>query len=191
MSQRRWAVLLTAALCLGLLAGCGEEKPPGDAETTPEVVEASTKLNRPPQPEQILSDVNRSKDVELPPDGFFTACEVIKRQSNPEDKEDVVFCRLTAEVGYLRAQRQYKLLYNFYDEGGWILDEATPENEDEWTEDYLDGNGNSIMEGMVWLNQTYDEGRGGAGDYLIVRRGDLWGYLDKSTGEEIVPCNLR
>lgn len=147
MNRKPIAALL-AALCLIPLAGCGEGHPPGGAEAPPGAVEPSTKLTKPPQPEQILSDVNRSKGQ----DATFTACEVIKRQSNTEDKEDIVYCRLTAESGMLRAERQYKLLYNFYDEGGWILDEITPENEDQWTATHLDAAGNDILKDMVWLD---------------------------------------
>lgn len=152
--------LLSLLLVLGLLTGCGgtpteadkPSEPTEAADSAPENMGPSTQLSQPPQPEQILSDLCESKEIELPNGILFSDCEVIKRQSNPEQKEDIVYCAVTAENHFYRAQRQYKLLYNFYDEGGWILDEATPENEDEWTDAYLDAAGNDILEDMVWLD---------------------------------------
>lgn len=180
-----FAALLAAALCLGLLAGCGGTPTgsngdsgtsiPGSASTqpTPPVVTPSTNLKKPPQPDQILSDANQSKDIERPSGVSFTACEVIKRQSNAEDKEDIVYCTLTAENSFYRTQRQYRLLYNFYDEGGWILDEATPENEDEWTEAYLDAAGNDILDDIIWLDWI---------NFALIERPENMTYICQADG---------
>lgn len=149
---RLLSLSLALTLCLGLGA-CGGSETGADAPSpTPEAVGPSTKLNKPPQSDQILSDLNSAKGIKLPNDMVFSDCQVIKRQSNPEQKEDIVYCSTTAESRFFRTQRQYRLLYNFYDEGGWILDEYTPENEDEWTDAYLDAAGNDILEDMVWLD---------------------------------------
>lgn len=49
--------------------------------------------------------------------------EIIKRQTNKEDKEDLVFLNVTMENEYFEIDMDMDLVYNFYDEGGWILDE--------------------------------------------------------------------
>ncbi len=151
MKRQSFITLLAAILLLGLLAGCSGNGA-GDTAGLEDPVKASTKLDRPPQEKQILSDVNQSKYVELPSGSIFTSCEIIKWQSNTESKEDIVYCALTAQNSFYRSERQYRLLYNFYDGGGWILDGATAENKNEWTEAYLDTAGNDILGDMLWLN---------------------------------------
>lgn len=166
MKKKGSAALLAAALCLGLLAGCGGTPTGngGDVTPTPGGASAqpttpspeatpSTQLDKPPQPEQILSDVNGYRYTVLPGGTTVTGCEVIKRQSNPEKKEDIVYCRLTGpEDGYKYAQYFVRLLYNFYDEGGWILDEMTEDQMDRWgTIGYLDSEGRPIEDGLVLI----------------------------------------
>lgn len=51
--------------------------------------------------------------------------EIIKRQTNPENKEDIIYCNVTISNGYIKTLLEYKLLYTFYDQGGWILDDAS------------------------------------------------------------------
>ncbi len=49
--------------------------------------------------------------------------EIDKRQTNLEKKEDIVFSTVTVENSYFNVELSVKSLYNYYDEGGWILDE--------------------------------------------------------------------
>ena len=73
-----------------------------------------------------MADVNSYQYSALPESSTITGLEIVKRQTNPEDKEDIIFCRLTGpESGFMYVQYYVRLLYNFYDEGGWILDEMT------------------------------------------------------------------
>lgn len=190
MRRRYFIALLAAVLLLGLLAGCGGNGA-GDGTATEEPVKASTKLDKPPNEKQILSDVNHHKDLAQSGVSIFTDCEIIKRQSNPERKEDIVYCKLTAETSFLRAERQYKLLYNFYDEGGWILDTVAPEREDEWTEDYLAADGKPILESIIWLNGSYSDSRFAGPELISVKSSGKWGYIDRATGKEVIPCRFE
>lgn len=190
MRRHYFTLLLAAALLIGLLAGCGGNGA-GSTATSEEPVKASTKLDKPPKEAQILSDVNRSKDLAQSGVSTFTGCEIVKRQSNPEHKEDIVYCKLIAETSFLRAERQYKPLYNFYDEGGWILDTVTPEREDEWTEDYLAANGRPILESMIWLNRSYADSRFAGPELISVKSSEKWGYIDRATGKEVIPCQFE
>lgn len=158
MKRRLSAALLAAVLTLGLLTACGGDKPAevGAASPVPtQSVKPSTKLDKPPQPEQMIADVNGFAGNGLPENTVVNDCEVIKRQSNPEQKQDIVYCRLTAQDRFRRGEYQLKLLYNFYDEGGWILDEVTPENESAWVDGYLDAADNLIQDDIVWLKGGY------------------------------------
>ncbi len=159
MKRRTLALLLSAALCIGTLTACDNngpmesKKPSGSppSEESTQVMEPSTKLAEPPQVEQIIADVNGYRYTVLPETAKVTGCEVIKRQSNPEQKEDIVYCRLTGpEDGYKYSQYYVRLLYNFYDEGGWILDEMTADQEDQWgVVGYLGSDGAPLEDGMV------------------------------------------
>lgn len=51
--------------------------------------------------------------------------EIIKRQINKENKEDLVFCKVTMENEYFNVVLDVNLIYHFYDKGGWILDSNT------------------------------------------------------------------
>lgn len=50
--------------------------------------------------------------------------EIVKRQTN--EKEDTVYCEVVShdEMGAYKSTAQYILYYNYYDQGGWILDYA-------------------------------------------------------------------
>lgn len=147
------AALLGCTLCLSLLAGCGG--PSGGSAPQPEASApalVSTWLDVPPKEGQILADLNNWEEAALPDQMPYTGCEVIKRQSNPEDKEDIVYCSVTGGEQFRQFTRQYQLLYIFYDEGGWILEEVTPYREEDWQELYLDAEGNDIMESIIWLD---------------------------------------
>lgn len=47
-----------------------------------------------------------------------------KRQTNLENKEDIVYYDIILKNEYFEVVYQEKMTYNYYDEGGWILDEA-------------------------------------------------------------------
>lgn len=82
---------------------------------------------------QILSDLRENNEIqscfysEYVPFSLLEVqdCEVSREQFNKDDKEDVIFCNVTATNEYFRATLETKLLYNYYDKGGWILDEMS------------------------------------------------------------------
>lgn len=172
--QRIVAVLLA----LGLLTGCGggadnaenESAAAGQAQTE---VKPSAKLNQPPEMEQIVYDLNNFGVEALAENTVeVTSCELIKRQTNEENKEDITYVRAICEPGYGRFEYQFKLLYTYYDVGGWILDEVTPEKPEEWTQTYYDADGNDLMESIVWLDWLEMD------DFYL--KGDYYGeYLNK------------
>ncbi len=56
--------------------------------------------------------------------------ELIKRQTNLESKQDIVYYDIIYKNNYFEVVFHEKLIYNYYDEGGWILDEAILEGRD-------------------------------------------------------------
>lgn len=53
----------------------------------------------------------------------YTPEKVIKRQTNWGNKEDIVFYEVIGRNDYFKVHYSVKLVYNYYDAGGWILDE--------------------------------------------------------------------
>lgn len=54
--------------------------------------------------------------------------EIEKRQTNVENKEDIVFCNVVISNEYYQTNLLIKLIYNYYDEGGWRLEENNLED---------------------------------------------------------------
>lgn len=48
--------------------------------------------------------------------------DVEKRQINSESKNDIIYCNTEINNNYYLINLSLKLVYNYYDEGGWILD---------------------------------------------------------------------
>ena len=51
--------------------------------------------------------------------------EIEKRQTNIEDKEDIVYCNVVISNENYQTDLQIKQVYNYYDEGGWINDDSS------------------------------------------------------------------
>lgn len=55
----------------------------------------------------------------------FHTLEVEKRQTNKSDKTDIIYANVIGSGPYADHSYKCKFLYNYYDEGGWILDDLT------------------------------------------------------------------
>lgn len=53
----------------------------------------------------------------------YTSEQLIKRQTNRENKEDIIFYEVILNNDFFQTSLSVKLVYNYYDEGGWVLDE--------------------------------------------------------------------
>lgn len=49
--------------------------------------------------------------------------DIEKRQTNIEDKEDIVYCNVRISNEYYQTDLEIKLVYNYYDDGGWVADD--------------------------------------------------------------------
>lgn len=80
---------------------------------------------------QILSDLKQIDYSEqafqspftTPSEYSYTSEKLVKRQTNPEKKEDIIFYEVQINNDFFQTCLSVKLVYNYYDEGGWVLDE--------------------------------------------------------------------
>lgn len=110
MFRKTICILVAVLFCLGAAAGCS-----GNKKKENPGVSLST----------LKKDVANSAHwqdygVEL------ISCDVIKRQTNPEDKIDYVFTEVVGESDEYRIAAYYKLTYVLSDEG-WLLEELIPD----------------------------------------------------------------
>jgi len=83
--------------------------------------------------EQLKQDISNLKEVQegvivskyIPNDTNYSVYDyqIMKRQTNLDNKEDIIFCQITVSNTYIRSTLNYKMVYNLYDVGGWIMDE--------------------------------------------------------------------
>ena len=109
MMKRVWLMMLL--ICL-LLAGCGMEVK--DEQAIMEDILAEDVILKDYRPQIIWM-------------------EIIQRQTNKDDKTDRVFVQLEGRVEAESFTCQYALCYEYFDQGGWILQDIQPYMQEEWT----------------------------------------------------------
>lgn len=66
---------------------------------------------------EILADMQERKLPEECEGAAISGIEILKRQTNQEDKQDIVYVTVQAESENAKLVRSYKLEYNLYDDG--------------------------------------------------------------------------
>lgn len=87
--------------------------------------------NYAPNESKIQQDLNECEKIKM----GVIACEYVygdeysiddfeveKRQTNKEEKEDIIFANLTIKNTYIQTELYCKITYLYYDEGGWIFE---------------------------------------------------------------------
>ena len=85
---------------------------------------------------QVQQDVIARQEVQSCFSAKFTdesSCELeqyelIKEQINIDDKEDLVYAAVCIKNAYFKMDLNVKCVYNYYDKGGWIMDEFAIES---------------------------------------------------------------
>ena len=143
-------LLLSAILSLG---GCGDDSASsasGSADSVTQVKEVTRKDGK--NEKEIMADLNASSDFfntitnydtigdYIPSTNYnptapytVTSVSITKRKTTPKETDDV-YVSVAAESEHTTFQGDYHLLYNYYDVGGWVLDQVEP---DESTWQYL------------------------------------------------------
>lgn len=124
----RAALFLVLTLLMVLLGGCGEaeEKMPAVADEAKmkediqgfTIFDSCTKAC-----EELWAIDAEAQDWEL------TSLQLDKRKTDMENGQDIAYCNVTIEGQDIAFSKYMRLLYNFYDVGGWVLDEVYTEDE--------------------------------------------------------------
>lgn len=81
---------------------------------------------------QIEKDINQ---LEILQEGFVSnnytqsvpysvnTFEITKRQTNPDEKNDIIYCNVSISNKFYKSDFSCILTYEFYDKGGWILED--------------------------------------------------------------------
>lgn len=81
-----------------------------------------------PDSEKIVKDINKFEKVtfEINTGSYkLETKEVTIEKATRDNKKYTVYCYATQENEEYRAENYYLLVYNYYDIGGWVLDECT------------------------------------------------------------------
>ena len=132
------------AICLILITimlyGCRSDNTssnPIQEITIPEILISKDSVST----SQIKKDIIAREEVQTCFTASFTEAdtfeldhyELIKEQINEEDKEDLVYATVTVKNTYFEVVLNVKCVYNYYDKGGWILDEFYIESTEQVT----------------------------------------------------------
>lgn len=103
--KRRIIALCMALCCALLLFGCSAAK----------TVKSE---------QEIMADLQEKGIPEDNETAVITDLEIIKRQTNAEDKQDLVYVTIQAEAETAKYVRSYQVEYGLYDDG-WVLDDVS------------------------------------------------------------------
>lgn len=73
------------------------------------------------------------QDLSLQEKVDIESVEIVKRNTDEKNKKDEIYVKVKASGTDVHCDLQYKLVYNYYTEGGWVLDECIPEKTSEWS----------------------------------------------------------
>lgn len=111
--MKKITVILFGILLICGLTACGNLK-----ETPTKTLENDVKIIT----EEIVLYEDFESDFVRDSQYKYVSSYLSKRQTNLEDKQDIVFYDIIIQNDYFEIVYSYKLVYNYYDEGGWILD---------------------------------------------------------------------
>lgn len=101
-------------VCAMLLSSCGIPKPPDEAQIMEDIPDqyVASELT-------IHYNFLHQESFDFYPNEWNVSID--KRQT--DEKEDLVYCQLDAEDSLYHVTKFFKLLYIYYDEGGWVLED--------------------------------------------------------------------
>ncbi|MBD5473221.1 MAG: hypothetical protein HDR20_10125 [Lachnospiraceae bacterium] len=106
--------------------------------------------------EQIQIDLETSTEKSILADNEkILAVTIDKRQTQKDDKKDVVWCTIQTEDERCAYEKSIVLTYSLYDEGGWMLDEISGNDRSGWVITPLTGvNDDEISASLSGINIT-------------------------------------
>lgn len=162
MKRSACLILMVCLHCL-ILTGC-TPSPPKEAVMKEHFLSACSSLSN----EVSLDEFN-----------------IIKRQTDKNSKSDISHCEIKFRSDNVEYTQYYVLSFNYYDKGGWILDEIT-EVRDQWTCRPLKGVDKDIeLEKMRTDPQNYFRT---SWDTIVLK--EQVTSLDKNTDVLTVDCSI-
>ena len=106
--------------------------------------------------EQIQIDLETFMEKSILADNEkILAVTIDKRQTQKDDKKDVVWCTIQTEDERCAYEKSIVLTYSLYDEGGWMLDEISGNDRSGWVITPLTGvNDDEISASLSGINIT-------------------------------------
>ena len=111
----------------------------------------------------------------------YKSHSITKRQTNFEQKEDIVFCKVIAENKYFNVTFDLELNYKYYDVGGWILENTTKTNtiptaisppDKEKVEEFILSESKNGYVGYIFENFTTPSYENGYPDFIGTMKGN-------------------
>ena len=114
--MKKISILWVIILVMSLLIGCNSSKGVSTKQLITDISENT-----------VLSNTLTSEFV---PETMFKCIEhqVIKRQISENNTKDIIYTNIIGANDYIRAELSAILTYNYYDVGGWILDDVKIES---------------------------------------------------------------
>lgn len=119
--KKKILLILFAMLLCTILSSCGIPKPPENEQIIQDLPEEITTI--------IIEnpfDLTNADVYEMEVKNLL----IEKRQT--DGKSDLIYCIIDLENQYYHYTKYIQLNYNFYDQGGWILDQYDTYAPDEW-----------------------------------------------------------
>ncbi len=106
--KKIFSLFVSLILVILLVSGCGISKTPNEDELK--------NMLRTQYPECLERYIYKEEVFEI------NDFEILRRQTNIEEKTDKVDCKLVVENEFYEGVFKYTLFLNYYDDGGWQLD---------------------------------------------------------------------
>ncbi len=107
--SRKVLMALAVMLCMLAFASCGLKKV-DEEQLKKDIME--------------MDEVQECYESKYAKSGNYELKElkIDKEQFNKDEKEDLIFCNLVIANTYFQVELDAEITYNYYDEGGWVLD---------------------------------------------------------------------
>lgn len=135
MKRAKLKILFFVLLVVLSVSACGK-KESKETKDTKDKKETVTKEEDPkalPNEKQMAKDIDSfgANAIAMSSGTYTLETSSIEITKAKEDAEQyVVYCTATQESDMFKASNSYKMTYNFYDVGGWVLDECIVEKID-------------------------------------------------------------
>lgn len=168
--MKKKSILIVLLIFLTLFTGCGKKD------------ENKIKKNNPDLKKDVVQNIPDVTDEPFTVD----TVESYKRNTDTENNIDEIFVKVKGHCDSVECELQYKLIYNYYTEGGWIMDEMQPADKEKWTITPTTGMSSDIH--MDFQQSIADYGYGDESYFGYVTTNSR--YFDQDSQSETITYGL-